>query len=313
MKEFKILAVVVFFSLVTYWLVEPLAHSVLHKHVDSNHFTYADLPALEKTGDVANGKELVMGAGACTGCHSLEVAGISASMDPVTAASSYGVNPPDLSVVGAIYDDKFLAALIKDPASALKVSHKFDPDSGKMHPMTQFYGAGGDMDQEVADMVAYLKSIAPKAEDVTPAVAFENACGRCHSVRYERWTQMGEKPMFKFKKDEYRFDANVLEYQEHLTKYMGKLPPDLSMYYRSRNVHFLETFIEDPQSHMEGTAMPRVGVNAESAEKVIEYLADSADTLRDDRERIGMYVMIFMLVFTVFAYLWKREIWKDLH
>jgi len=313
MKELKILIVVVFFTLVTYWLVEPFAHSQMHAHVEGKHFTYDDLPALDKQGDAANGKELVMGAGACTGCHAIKAAGIEANMDAVTAASSYGVNPPDLSNVGAIYDAKFLAALIKDPATTLKVSHKFAPESGKMHPMPQFYGAGGDMDQEIADMVAYLQSIAPKAEEITPKMAFETACGRCHAVKYERWTQMGEKPTFKFKKDEYRFDANVLEYQEYLTKYMGKLPPDLSMYYRSRGEHFLATFIEDPQSHLAGTAMPRVGVTAESAEKVIEHLADSADTKRAERESVGINVMIYMFIFALFAYLWKRQIWKDLH
>lgn len=313
MKELKILIVVIFFTLVTYWLVEPYAHSQMHAHVDSQQFAYADLPALDKTGDAANGKELVMGAGACTGCHAIEAAGISASMDPVMASASYGVNPPDLSKVGAIFDAKFLAALIKDPASTMRVAHKYDPAAGKMHPMTQFYGAGGDMDQEVADMVAYLVSIAPKAEEITTADAFENACGRCHSNKYVNWTQMGTKPVFKLKKDEYRYDANVLEYQENLTKYMGKLPPDLSMYFRSRGEHFLETFIEDPQSHLAGTAMPRVGVTAESAEKVIEYLADSADNKRAERESVGINVMIYLFIFALFAYLWKRQIWKDLH
>jgi ubiquinol-cytochrome c reductase cytochrome c1 subunit len=40
MKELKILAVVVFFSLLTYWLVEPYAHSQMHKHVEGNNFVY---------------------------------------------------------------------------------------------------------------------------------------------------------------------------------------------------------------------------------------------------------------------------------
>ncbi|MEJ2414781.1 MAG: cytochrome c [Sulfurimonas sp.] len=156
MKELKILAVVVFFTLVTYYLVEPFAHSQMHKHVESEGFAYKDLPELTKKGDATRGQELVMGAGACLGCHSMEVAGMPAPMDPVTAAQSYGVNPPDLSNAGAVYDAKFLAALIKNPAHALMVEHKFDINKGQMHPMVPFYGAGGDIDQEVADMVAYL-------------------------------------------------------------------------------------------------------------------------------------------------------------
>ena len=312
MKELKILAVVIFFTLVTYWLVEPFAHGVMHKHVDSKNFEYSDLPALTKDGDAARGADLVMNAG-CAGCHSIEAAGMPAPMDANMAAASYGVNPPDLSNAGALYEAKFLADLIKNPAHALKVEHKYDPAAGKMHPMVPFYGMGGDLDQEVADMVAYLQSIAVKAEDVTPAMAFENACGRCHEVRYEKWTQIGTKPTFKNEIDGMKFDIQVLEYQDNLKKYMGKLPPDLSMYFRSRNEHFLSTFIEDPQSRLPGTAMPRVGVTADTAEKVIEYLENSADTKHEERSTIGMYVMIFSVIFAIFALLWKKQVWRDLH
>ena len=181
-KEPLILVIVIFFTAAVYYLVEPFAHSQMHKHYESEGFAYKDLPALTKTGDATRGQGLVMGAGACVGCHSIKAAGIPASMEPQMAAASYGVNPPDLSNAGAVYDAKFLASLIKNPAHALMVEHKFDAAKGKMHPMVAFYGAGGDMDQEVADMVAYLQSIAPKAEELTPKMAFETACGRCHAV-----------------------------------------------------------------------------------------------------------------------------------
>ena len=312
-KEPLILAVVVFFSLVTYYLVEPYAHHVMHKQVESEHFAYNDLPAITKTGDVTRGQELVMGAGACTGCHSIDVAGMPAPMDAVTAAQSYGVNPPDLSNSGVVFDEKFLTDLIKNPTHALMVEHKYTPESGKMHPMMQFYGAGGDMDQEVADMVAYLKSIAIKPEELTPAIAFENACGRCHAVGYEKWTQIGTKPSFKHKKDSLAFDIKVIEYSDALTAYMGKLPPDLSMYIRSRGEHFVETFMENPQSHLEGTAMPRVGVTPHAAEQVIEYLKDAGDTKRHEREEVGKNVMIYIVIFAILALLWKKQVWRDLH
>ncbi|QOP46447.1 c-type cytochrome [Sulfurimonas paralvinellae] len=322
MKELFILVVVTVFTLLTYWLVEPFAHSQMHKHYESEGFAYKDLPALTKKGDAARGKDLVMGAGACTGCHGIKAAGMPAPMDPVTAAQSYGVNPPDLSNAGAVFDPKFLAALIKNPAHALMVEHKFDPAKGQMHPMTQFYGAGGDLDQEVADMVAYLQSIAPKPEELTPNQAFETACGRCHAIHYEynkegelhpAWTQIGEKPAFKHKQDELMFEKNVLDYQDALKKYMGTLPPDLSMYIRSRGEHYIKTFVENPQNYLKGTAMPRVGVNAVAAEKVIEHLEDVGDSKRFKREEVGRNVMIFMFIFAIFAILWKKEVWRDLH
>ena len=313
MKELFILAVVTVFTLITYYLVEPFAHSQMHKHVESEGFAYKDLPAITKKGDATRGKDLVMGAGACTGCHSIKVAGMPAPMDPVSAAGAYGVNPPDLSNAGAVYDAKFLADLIKNPAHALMVEHKFDPAKGKVHPMAQFYGAGGDLDQEVADMVAYLQSIAPKAEELTPKMAFETACGRCHAVHYENWTQIGEKPKFKKKQDELAFETKVLDYQDSLKAYMGKLPPDLSMYIRSRGEHFIKTFVENPQNYLAGTAMPRVGVTAESAEKIVEYLADAGDTKRHEREEVGKNVLIYMIFFIIAAVLWKKEVWRDLH
>lgn len=310
MKELFILAVVTFFSLLTYWLVEPFAHSQMHAHVESEHFAYADLPALTKEGDASRGADTFMAAG-CIGCHNVQVLGMETGMSAKDAAAAYGVNPPDLSNAGAIYDAKFLAAAINNPAHATMVEHKFSDT--RPHPMPNFYGAGGDIEQETADIVAYLQSFAVKADEVTPQIAFENACGRCHAVKYTNWTQMGEKPSFKYKKDELRFDADVIEYQEAVTAYMGKTPPDLSMYIRSRSEHFLETFIENPQHLLHGTAMPRVGVNAESAEKVIEYLKIAGDPKAEERNEVGKNVMIYLLFFVLFAYLWKRQIWKDLH
>jgi len=241
----------------------------------------------------------------------MEVAGMPAPMDPVMAAQSYGVNPPDLSNVGSIYDANFLADLIKNPAHALKVEHKFDASKGQMHPMVPFYGMGGDIDQEVADIVAYFKSIAKT--DLTPAEVYENACGRCHAVSYEKWTQIGTKPAFKKKQDELAFESNLLEYQDSLKAYMGKLPPDLSMYIRSRGDEFLIKLVENPQNILEGTAMPRVGVTAESMHKVLEHMKDAGDTKRHERESIGMNVMIYIVIFAVFALLWKKQVWRDLH
>lgn len=313
MKELLILVVVTVFTLITYYLVEPFAHGQMHKHVEGEKFAYTDLPALTKKGDATRGQELVMGAGACIGCHSITVAGMPAPMDPVTSAQSYGVNPPDLSNAGVVYDPKFLAALIKNPAHALMVEHKFDASKGQMHPMSQFYGAGGDMEQEVADMVAYLQSIAVSQEKLTPKMAFETACGRCHAVGYEKWTQIGETPRFKHKKDKLAFEIQVLNYQDALKGYMGTLPPDLSMYIRSRGEHYIKTFVENPQAYLKGTAMPRVGVSAESADKVIEYLEDSGDYKRHEREEVGKNVMIYMIIFAIFAILWKKQVWRDLH
>ncbi len=309
-RELKILAVVVFFTLVTYWGVEPFAHSQMHKHVEFHDFAYKDLPALKAKGDPKKGKELVTGAGACTGCHGIKADGMAAPMDAATAIASYGVNPPDLSHVGELMDERFLAALIKNPAHALKVEHKFNDK--RPFPMTSFMGAGGDIDQEVADMVAYLKQVAAK-KSATAKEAYETSCGRCHAMRYDKWTQLGETPKFKYEKDEVAYKAKVLDAQDKIKAYMGKLPPDLSIIIRARSEEFLKTFVENPQSQLPGTAMPRVGVTPEGYDKVVKHLEEVGDPSKPARESLGWKVILYFVIFSILAYLWKQKIWSKLH
>jgi len=309
MREIKILIVVIFFTLVTYYGVEPYAHSQMHKHVESDNFEYKNLPEIQK-GDVAKGKDLVMSN--CTACHAIKAENMPAPMDAVTSAASYGVNPPDLSNVGAIMDPKYLAAFIADPAKAANVAHKFV--NGRMHPMPSYNWMPKE---DIESIVSYLQSIANK--DLTPKEAFVTACGRCHAARYDgkvlgtKWTQMGQKPKFKNEKDSLAYDIKLLDYQDHLKKYMGKLPPDLSIIIRARSEHFLKTFIENPQSQLPGTAMPAVGLSEEGFEKVMQHLENIGDPSKPARDSLGVYFIIYMLIFTFFAVLWKKSVWKKLH
>ena len=41
MRELKILAVVIVLTLITYWGVEPFAHSQMHPHVSPANFNFA--------------------------------------------------------------------------------------------------------------------------------------------------------------------------------------------------------------------------------------------------------------------------------
>ena len=43
------------------------------------------------------------------------------------------------------------------------------------------------------------------------------------------------------------------------------------------------------------------------------FMAYMAEPIVEDRERIGTFVLLFILLFTVFAYLLNREYWKDVH
>lgn len=279
MKELKIFGVIVFFTLVTYWGVEPLAHSIFHPHVEPADYEFKDLPSVDATGDVANGEMLVTSN--CIACHSIESKGFPAPLDNDTANMSYGVVPPDLSTAGAIYDENFLANFIKNPAHATKTEHKFT--GNKMHPMP---GYDWMSDEDISSMVAYLKSIA--SEELTNEKVFVDACGRCHNMKYSKNFATSD-----------------------VSNYMGSTPPDLSMMIRSRGEHYLTTFINDPQKHLPGTAMPRVGLNEHAQHQVIAYLEEVGDSKKGEREAIAPYVLGFLAFMAFISFLWKKEIWSE--
>lgn len=321
MREIKIFAVITILSGILYYGVEPFAHGQMHKHVDSNGLVYdgkADIAEASKEkkeaktkfwaevaeiaklkGDVAAGE---MGYAMCMGCHMVGVPNMG------------GVIPPDLEHAGAIYDKNYLIALVKDPAMASNVDHKYADTM--MHPM----GSVGSMfpdAKSIADVVAYL--IEKKAGDVTPKVAYEEACMRCHANRYGKLTQLGTAPVTKsdimtgYDIEGMKHKQKVAEEQALVSAYMGKLPPDLSIIYRARSYHFLETLIENPQGQLEGTAMPRVGLNQHGMDKVMKYLQETGDPSKPKREALGPWVIGFFVIFTILAYLWKQAHWRDLH
>ena len=300
MKELKIFGIVAIFTLVLYWGVEPFAHSQMHKHVEGDKLQYSDLKAVPK-GNAAKGEAL---AAACVGCHSIKVKNMPAPMDALASAQAYGVTPPDLSLAGAMLDEKFFAHFLLNPAEVTKSKHfAMPPSAGTV--------------QDAADIVAYFKSIAPK--EVTPKEGYAFACGRCHANRYDHWTQLGDVPKTKANIKTgvdigaLEFKKNLGTYQNKLADYMGKLPPDLSIIIRARSEHFLHTFIENPQSQLPGTAMPRVGLNKEGMEKVFTYLEETGDPSKPKREAVGPWVLLFFFIFTILAYLWKKEKWHGHH
>ncbi|NLY03522.1 MAG: cytochrome c1, partial [Campylobacter sp.] len=245
-----------------------------------------------KAGDPVNG-ELAYQA-SCMACHGLEAAGMPAFIDEQSGSEIYGVNPPDLSTAGKIYDDKFLAAIIKNPVMAMKLDHKFDFDYAgeSIHPMTPFYGAGtkDDPDAEIADIIAYLNSVAPK--ELSSKQLFIDACSRCHDMKY----------------DEIYVGGN----RQSLNTYMGMTPPDLSMYIRSRSKDYLHNFINDTQKMLVGTSMPRVGLSLEAENQIVEYMQSVGDSKKAVREKTSIYIMIYFAILAVLAGLWKRKIWRDL-
>ncbi|TKX32103.1 c-type cytochrome [Campylobacter estrildidarum] len=268
-------------------------------------------------GDVAKGKEFFNTN--CVSCHGIKQDNIPA---PVTDSSTFGVIPPDLSSAGAIFDEKFLAALIMNPSVALKVYHKF----GDAFIMPPYIDTPEVMNANIANVIAYLKDVSSKFEASEDAIikkevearykklenspqktaliekdiafakdkaTFIEACGRCHDIKYDKF-----------------FTASN---HNDLKGYLGSIPPDLSMMIRSRGEQYLHDFINDTQKLLPGTAMPRVGLTESAQAKVVSYIEKVGDSKKAERESTGIYIMIFFVILSVFAIGWKRSVWSKLH
>ena len=292
MKEFKILAVIMAFVGITYYGIEPYAHHIMHPEVAPADFTFKTLKNVDTSlaGNVENGKALVEAN--CIACHAIDVAGYPQTMPNADAGASYGVVPPDLSNAGRIYDKNYLANFIFDPVTAMHVEHKYTPESGKVFPMPAYNWM---TPQEIMDMVAYFQSIAPKVAEGKEGnkATFVAACGHCHGMKYA--------------------GIEAATPADNLKTYLGTTPPDLSQYIKSRGEHYLHSFSNDPQALLHGTSMPRVGLTEKAQEEVITYMEEIGDSKKAERESLGLWVMLYTLIFAILAYLWKRKIWSEVH
>ena len=46
---------------------------------------------------------------------------------------------------------------------------------------------------------------------------------------------------------------------------------------------------------------------------IVNFLDYAAEPVKSTRESMGIFVILFLLVFFVFSYLLKKEYWKDVH
>lgn len=205
---------------------------------------------------------------------------------------------------------------------------------------------------------------------------FANYCSGCHSLKYMRYSRMGEDlGIPRDLLDKYLVPPGDKDTNYILTTmpagdaetWFGKTPPDLSLIARSRGpdylYRFLKTFYIDPtrqtganNMQLPATAMPHVLSELEGLKKPVfkseervgedgkptteqvfdhfeqvapgrmnaeEYDAFVRDTVaflsyvgepaQIQRHSLGIWVVLFLLVFTWLAYLLKKEYWKEIH
>ena len=238
-------------------------------------------------------------------------------------------------------------------------------------------GAEGAANKFGADWQSWhaANDVADMASVQRGARNFVSYCLGCHSLKYERWSRLGqdlEIPPRLLQKD-------LLPPGDEATQYIltsmpaadaevwfGKTPPDLSLMARARGrdylFQFLKTFYVDPTRptgannlRLPTTAMPHVLSELEGLKRAVyhevtsteegqvkheqvfdhfEQLAPGRMTaveydgfVRDTvnfldyvseptqtaRRALGVWVVLFLLVFTWLAWLLKREYWKDVH
>jgi ubiquinol-cytochrome c reductase cytochrome c1 subunit len=200
-------------------------------------------------------------------------------------------------------------------------------------------------------------------------------CSGCHSLKYSRYSRVGEDLSIP----DDQLEQFLVTPGDSKNGYMlttlsaadgeawfGKSPPDLSLITRAKGTdyvfQFLKTFYADPNTAtgvnnlaLPGTAMPHVlaelqGVNAgvfrevevpaegdvpaskkaefvrfepyvagrmsaaeydEFVRDIVNFLDYVGEPAKAKRISMGVWVVLFLLAFSGFAYLLKQEYWKD--
>ena len=175
------------------------------------------------------------------------------------------------------------------------------------------------------------------------AKTFANYCLSCHSIKFMRYNRMADDLgiseevlranfLQPLQKPGDQMDVNMSE--EDAKRWFGTVPPDLSLTARSRSPEWIYTFLrsfhEDEKSVtgwnndvFEDVAMPHVlyklqrDQSPEQYDETVRELANFfvyvAEPVKLVRYTIGIWVLIFMGVFTIIAYFLKKEFWKDIH
>ena len=172
---------------------------------------------------------------------------------------------------------------------------------------------------------------------------FFNYCAGCHSLKFIRYNQIAEdldldeleltqNIIFTDAKPEDLVTTNMLSADG--SRWFGKTPPDLSLIARSRDTdqvyNFLRTFYTDPNSPtgtdnqaLPGTSMPNILwlVQEQLNEKefdqftldIVNFLDYVGEPIQLERKKLGIWVILFLLIFLIFSYALYKDIWKEVH
>ena len=171
---------------------------------------------------------------------------------------------------------------------------------------------------------------------------YMNYCYGCHSLKYSRYKRVAEDlliPLEMYENNLIYDDSKIGDLMEiSLSKsdainWLGAYPPDLTLEARLRRPDWIYTYLRNyyPDSSRpygvnnrvyQNVNMPHVLEDMQNSLTKLEYdqviydltnfMTYVADPSAEQRKRVGIYVLLFLVIFTAFAYMTYREFKKDL-
>ncbi|KAF0807993.1 ubiquinol-cytochrome c reductase cytochrome c1 subunit [Alcanivorax xiamenensis] len=175
------------------------------------------------------------------------------------------------------------------------------------------------------------------------AKLFVNYCMGCHSLEYLRYGRMADDlgipdelvlKYMNFTSDKIGDQMRNAMDKDDAKQWFGTAPPDLTLEARLRDPDWLYSYLigfYEDESRPFGynnkvfpnVGMPHVMAGMQEAldeeefkaamGDITNFLTYAAEPIAPTRERIGVYVLVFLAILLVPAYLLKKEYWKDVH
>jgi ubiquinol-cytochrome c reductase cytochrome c1 subunit len=200
--------------------------------------------------------------------------------------------------------------------------------------------AGGGHNPYVVDAPINLKD---KVSLQNGAKLFVNYCMGCHGLKYMRYERLAEdlgipvelaQQYLNFTTDKPGDTMDNAMVEADAKKWFGAAPPDLTLEARLRSSDWLYSYLigfykDDTRPYgynnhvFPSVGMPHVMADMEasmskeefqrSMADLTNFLTYTAEPVRLERERLGVWVLLFLFILFWPAYFMKKEYWKDVH
>lgn len=342
MRELKVLAVVVALTLITYWGVEPYAHSEMHPAVSPAEYKFDIADKESSKAAVENAKknlEIATKSGNEKALKSAKEDLATLEKFETSINEFWAGNEEALKLTGNVANGEVLVTSnctachsieakgfpqTMDNATAGSAYGVTPPDlssSGKLY--SKEYLVAFIKNPAVASKVQH-KFVDDKAhpmpgydwmqaQEISDMVAYLESIAPKDMTNKEVFADACQRCHAIKYADMQKGSMAAFTADNDISTYMGKLPPDLSQFIISRGHEYIGNLVNDPQKLLEGTAMPRVGLTKDAQAQVIAYLEEVGDPKKAEREELGPKFLIYFVIFAIFAFLWKASRWRDVH